>query len=255
MLLRGSKIKIEKQDNLHDDESQKRQRFPMPKNHHTRTRRFRARDKRHHNKNSIKSYLWSNVGSDLIGHIQIDSVSKYSTTDAKTATEQTIIIKAFSFPNSVITDGTACVGGNAVSFARSFFKVNVVEINLERFTMLQNNCSVLGLRDKIKFVNDDYIKIHQNLKQDIVFLDPPWGGKGYKMEDVVQLSLSGVPIHQLCSQIRKANRNVKVIGLKVPFNYSRREILEVGKCIGANVCSYDFGKQVLIILDFKRGPG
>jgi len=74
------------------------------------------------------------------------------------------------------------------------------------------------------------------------------------MENVVHLSLSGVPIPQLCSQIREANRCVKIIGLKVPFNYSLRAILEMGKCNGANVCSYDFGNQILIILDFMRGP-
>jgi len=145
----------------------------MSKNHLKRSRPLRACDERYDHENSIKSYLWSNVGSDLIDQIQIDSVSKYSTTDAKTAAEQTIIMKAFSFPNSVITDGTACVGGNAVSFARSFFKVNVVEINLKRFAMLLNNCSVLGVRDQITFVYGDFIKVHQNLKQDIVFLDPP----------------------------------------------------------------------------------
>lgn len=105
--------------------------------------------------------------------IQMDRVSEYSVTDAKTATQQSMVMKAFAFPDSVITDGTACVGGNAVSFARSFRKVNVVEVNTERFAMLRNNCSVLGVEDKVTFIKGDYSKIHHQLKQDVVFLDPP----------------------------------------------------------------------------------
>jgi len=103
----------------------------------------------------------------------MDSVSKYSVTDAKTADHHTAVMRAFSFPNSVITDGTACVGGNAISFARYFRKVIVVEMNPDRFVMLQNNCSVLGICNKMAFMTGDYTRIHLRLKQDIVFLDPP----------------------------------------------------------------------------------
>jgi len=73
----------------------------------------------------------------LLGMIQMDSVSEYSITDAKTASHQTIILKSFTPTDSIITDGTACVGGNAISFARSFRKVNAVELNPERFAMLR----------------------------------------------------------------------------------------------------------------------
>jgi len=103
----------------------------------------------------------------------MDSVSKYSVTDARTASQQTVVLKTFATPGSIITDGTACVGGNTISFGRSFRKVNAVEINEERFGMLRKNCLVLRLDQKVKLVNGDYSKIHQELNQDVVFLDPP----------------------------------------------------------------------------------
>jgi len=103
----------------------------------------------------------------------MDSVSKYSITDARTASQQTVVLKTFATPGSIITDGTACVGGNTISFGRSFRKVIAVEINAERFAMLKKNCSILKVDRKVTLVRGDYSKIHQKLKQDIVFLDPP----------------------------------------------------------------------------------
>ena len=49
----------------------------------------------------------------------------------------------------VITDGTACVGGNSVSFAKGFRAVNAVEIDETRFVMLSRNVGVLGLGHKV----------------------------------------------------------------------------------------------------------
>jgi len=69
----------------------------------------------------------------------------------------------------------------------------------------------------------------------------------------VELSLSGVPIPELCARIRKGNRNVKIIGLKVPFNYCMKNLVEMAQSNSASVCSYNFGKHMLIVLDFKRG--
>jgi len=94
-------------------------------------------------------------------------------TDAKTASQQTMVMKTFTPPNSIITDGTACVGGNTISFARSFRKVNAVEVNAKRFNMLRKNCSILKVAEKVTLRKGDYSKMHQELKQDVVFLDPP----------------------------------------------------------------------------------
>jgi len=184
----------------------------------------------------------------------MDSVSKYSVTDSRTADQQTTVLKTFTLPDSIITDGTACVGGNTISFARSFRKVNAVEVNAERFAMLRENCSVLQVDQKVSLMKGDYSKIHHELKQDVVFLDPPWGGKHYLTSDLIQLFIGGIPIPEFCSLIRKANPKVKIIGLKVPVNYRMEDLLEEANRTGTSLCSYNFGKQILVVLDYGRNP-
>ena len=48
-----------------------------------------------------------------------------------------------------MTDGTACVGGNVLSFARKFPQVNAVELSAQRAEMLKHNVSVAGV-DSVK---------------------------------------------------------------------------------------------------------
>jgi len=205
------------------------------------------------NRGSV-AHLWSNVDVSALKMIQMDEVAKYSVTDALTADQQTIVMKAFSFPDSVITDGTACVGGNVVSFAKSFKKVNAVEMNEERYKMLMNNCDLLNVKDKVEFFKGDYTRLHQKIKQDIVFLDPPWGGKEYKLKRVMPLFLGTIPIAKFCTMIRQADPAIKIIGLKVPKNYDRDSVLDESKNTDANMCSYYFRNQILVMLDFTRTP-
>ena len=50
----------------------------------------------------------------------------------------------------------------------------------------------------------------------MVFLDPPWGGSGYKKFAKLPLYLSGI---RLTDVVNKMKGKTKVIILKVPFNY------------------------------------
>ena len=92
--------------------------------------------------------------------------------------------------NLIITDATAGIGGNTISFANNFFKVNAIEINKKRFDFLKNNINVYNFNN-VEIINNDYIKIMKTLKQDIVFIDPPWGGRNYKNINLLNINLSG----------------------------------------------------------------
>jgi len=74
------------------------------------------------------------------------------------------------------------------------------------------------------------------------------------MDDTIQLFIGGIPIPEFCSLIRKANPKVTVIGLKVPVNYKLGELSKEAHRTGANICSYKFAKQILVVLDYKRNP-
>lgn len=74
------------------------------------------------------------------------------------------------------------------------------------------------------------------------------------MADLLQLFIGGILIHEFCSLIRKANPNVKIIGLKVPVNYTIEDLIKEAKHTCASVCSYTFRKQMLVVLDYGRNP-
>lgn len=157
----------------------------------------------------------------------MDRVAKFSVTPYKQAEEMSEMF--LNLPgiteDSTITDGTACVGGNAVSFARHFKRVNAVEMDKERCEMLAHNieaCRKHGVNDpNLAFKGSVYVYMGDclsfipRLRQDIVFLDPPWGGKSYKERSAVSLFLSSMPIHDF---VAKCAKWCKYVALKLPFN-------------------------------------
>ena len=118
-------------------------------------------------------------------------------------------------PNATITDATANVGGNTISFAKKFKKVNSIEINPLTFRALKNNIKVYGLGN-VSLYNDSYVKISNDIKQDVLFMDPPWGGLYYKSQATMMLFLDNIPIYEILNNIEN---KPKMIVLKVPNNF------------------------------------
>jgi 16S rRNA G966 N2-methylase RsmD len=114
-----------------------------------------------------------------------------------------------------ITDGTACVGGDTLHFSKVFKHVHAVEVNPTHCRMLKTNLRVYG-RTNVSVCCGDYLTRLPQLKQDVVFLDPPWGGRSYKKHERVSLSLSTVPIHEVVDRLF---RTVSLIVLKTPTNF------------------------------------
>lgn len=102
-----------------------------------------------------------------------------------------------------ITDATAGVGGNTISFAKKFKNVTAIEIDKKRFDYLKNNLSIYNL-NYVKTVHDNCLNVIDQLDhQDVVFIDPPWGGKSYKKHKSLRLSLSITDNHNPppCSEL------------------------------------------------------
>ena len=89
-----------------------------------------------------------------------------------------------------ITDGTAHVGGASLNFSKYFDKVNSVEIDNFHCNMLKNNINEYNLTNKINVYCEDYLKIMTKLEQDVIFFDPPWGGKKYYNYELIDLFMS-----------------------------------------------------------------
>ena len=124
-----------------------------------------------------------------------DEVGRYSISLPKDAEIITSLIEyhinklKLLSTNLIITDSTAGIGGNTISFSSKFKNVNSIEIDKKRFGFLKNNINYYNLHN-VNLLNCDYLNILENMIQDIVFMDPPWGGRGYKKKSSIHVSSS-----------------------------------------------------------------
>jgi len=153
--------------------------------------------------------------------ILIDEVGKYSI--SKPYITQILIklikkyINSHSLSKLKITDGTACIGGDTLAFSKEFESVNSVEFDKTRFDYLKHNMNLFK-RYNITFYNDSYLNLYKTLTQDVIYLDPPWGGPDYKNKKNLTLLLGDRRLDDLCRDIID-NKLCRLIVLKLPFNY------------------------------------
>ncbi|BCS83265.1 putative RNA methylase [Cotonvirus japonicus] len=120
----------------------------------------------------------------------------------------------------VITEMTAGVGGNVLNFAKYFKYVNAIEINNERYKYLNNNIKLYDYTNVNCYNNNsiDLLIEKDDIIQNIIFFDPPWGGNGYKLYHNLKLMFDKYTIEQICDKLFERNYN-KMIVLKLPINY------------------------------------
>lgn len=154
-----------------------------------------------------------------------DHTGIFSMTSAKIAEQMTnAIIELFPENYRIsITDATASIGGNAISFLlnRNIINVNIVEKDKIRFEMLKSNINIQ--KDKIigevNIFNDSYLNISHRFNQDVIFIDPPWGGPDYYKLSTVILYLDNIHLGIICKRLFEKQRKLKYIVIKVPKNF------------------------------------
>jgi hypothetical protein len=125
----------------------------------------------------------------------------------------------------IITDATACIGGNARMFVGKFRHVNIVDISKIHIDILKNNFKVLGLNrmaSTFSIYNNNYLSIGASLKQDIVFLDVPWGGVDYRLQknkDLFLFDSKNNPVSLSDLIHEKLYSHAKMVIIKVPNTY------------------------------------
>jgi 16S rRNA G966 N2-methylase RsmD len=196
--------------------------------------------------NDIKFYFPKLINDEDYNKLQIDYIGKYSITIPKIADLITdIIYRLVNTTDIIITDCTSGVGGNIFSFSNKFKFVNAIEIDKTRYNMLENNIQIYGLKN-IQTFNLNCLDIIFSLQQDIIFIDPPWGGKEYKLESNIKLNLGNIPIECLTNMLLN-NKACKYVVLKLPINYDinyiKNNINEDKKII-----IYKLNKMLIIII-------
>lgn len=184
--------------------------------------------------------------------LKLDDIGLYSITSLKSARIISEIIRSY-FPTIspkelVITDATSGLGGNVFSFSEFFKSVNAVEKDTNRYTMLEKNLELYKkefpeLYQNIKLYNKNYLEIMVRLEQDIIFFDPPWGGRGYKDQDNIDLFLDQTNIITLCNQLEKSCR---LIAIKVPTNFNFNNFVKLVNNKKVNI--YKLHKMNLIVI-------
>lgn len=176
--------------------------------------------------NSKRDYLFKFVPPEKRERLRLDDEAAYSVTDQYTADKITRDLLRFLTPAATVCDATACIGGNTFSFARAFRRVVAIERDPVRFEFLRNNMEVLGIHN-VAFHQGDALEelewAHRGSAFHCIFVDPPWGGPGYKRAERVQLALSGVPLADVC---RRMAAFAAFIAIKVPTNFDLEAFVE-----------------------------
>jgi 16S rRNA G966 N2-methylase RsmD len=153
-----------------------------------------------------------------INKIQYDTEGLYSIThftDADIISK--LILSNYDNPDNLnIIDCNASIGGNTISFSKYFKTVTAVEINQNRYNILNNNINIYKLNNINTILGDCINLITNNQKFDVFFFDPPWGGLDYKNKSLLRLKLDNYSLKNIINLI---NINEKLIVFKLPFNY------------------------------------
>jgi predicted RNA methylase len=200
----------------------------------------------------LKKKLFPHKPNIDYNKLRISSSSVYSMSQPQFAKKISDIIKYFlkklnkNPRDSVISECCSNVGGDTISFATEFDKVNAVELNADEYNNLKNNISIYDLTNKVTFHNDDYTEIMNDLHQDVIYLDPPWGGVDYKKHDVLDLYLSNINVADIVLELIQ-NKRADLIVLKVPNNYNIAKLKETLKDTDKVVYTFDLCNEHKVV--------
>jgi len=124
--------------------------------------------------------------------------------------------------HATITDATANVGGNTISFTNHFKYVNAFEINPQACSALKNNLSVYHVQKNVNVVCGDYTKKWNTVDQNAIFFDPPWGGPEYYKKDKIDLFLGNQNIQNIISDIVLSGK-CNIFFIKIPHNFDDKK--------------------------------
>lgn len=205
-------------------------------------------------KNKLYSKLFPNFDNAEVDKLLIDPDSvNYISIPYQAKQISNIILNKLTELNIdisdiTITDATAGTGGNTISFATYFKHVNAIEIDEIRFKYLVNNINVYKLNN-ITVYNDDCLKILDSIQNhDVIFIDPPWGGKDYKKQNNLKLYISGQPIETVCNNLCSTQKNLKLIVLKLPKNYDISYFYKNVNSNNKKIYWYNLSKMYILII-------
>ncbi|XP_008141555.2 trimethylguanosine synthase [Eptesicus fuscus] len=136
--------------------------------------------------------------------IKLDKEGWFSVTPEKIA-EHIAGRVSQSFECDIVVDAFCGVGGNTIQFALTGKRVIAIDIDPVKIDLARNNAEVYGIADKVEFICGDFLLLAPQLKADVVFLSPPWGGPDYATAETfdirTMMSPDGFEIFRLSQKI------------------------------------------------------
>jgi len=164
-------------------------------------------------------------------NIRVTDIGLYSITKKNEAYFiSNLITKYFGENKIIITDSTACCGGNTISFLLhpQIHKVNSIEINDLHFDILRNNVNLYKNVNKVNLIKGNYLNYSRTLEQDVIFYDLPWGGRQYIEKEEINLGLinnDGLFV-SMSAIINQMKDRAKLQVLKIPLNFAFTNFLK-----------------------------
>lgn len=172
----------------------------------------------------LKDFFYQDEKVDL-NKLKLTKESIYSVTPWKEADEiSKEIIKRLNMKSEsiTITDATANVGGNTLSFYKNKMgKVNSFEIDTLTCDFLKNNLDIYGYTTE-NVLCENYLNGYMDIEQDVIFFDPPWGGPEYYKKENLSLYLGDIDIKYIIKNLLDYDK-AKLVVVKVPFNFAFEE--------------------------------
>jgi hypothetical protein len=171
----------------------------------------------------------------------------YSITRRRDADRIMLVLKGiFKHMNCMtITDSTACIGGDTINFALNFRHVHSIELKADNYDALVNNIEVYQLNN-VTLHHADSVKLF-NWNTDVLYVDPPWGGKDYKQYTNLDLYLSEKRLDVWLEEILSRKNRPRYVVLKLPANYNFNRLNFLINV--ENIRPYQIRSYILVIIE------
>jgi 16S rRNA G966 N2-methylase RsmD len=168
--------------------------------------------------------------------LKTDTEGIYSLSHKEDADKLSSLIKD-KYGDVKIMDATSGIGGNSISFGKTFSEVVSVEINPERFLLLKDNLKLYQVNNTT--INGNFLD-YLDKNYELIFLDPPWGGPSYKLKKSLRILMNNKSLGELSKILKEKG---KIIVWKLPFNY------DLDDFISFNYQIHKISNYIIIIID------
>ena len=131
--------------------------------------------------------------------------------------------------DSVIVDATGGVGGDTIMLSTQFNTVISIELDSVKYSYLKHNIEEYGFKNVTTINGDSSLLVQKIACVDALYMDPPWGGRDYKLKTNIRLTFGNMELETFILNCFDKNMMAscpKIIGIKLPKNYDLKYLYE-----------------------------